>query len=78
VGGPDVLATLSPSDYALAEYSNITDAGVYYAVDSFVTTTQVINQLRAIIQQIDAQPNGSYVVKNDALHGYASLSIISP
>ena len=57
VGGADALGTLSPSDYALAEYANISDAGVYYAADSFTTTTQVINRLRAIIQQIDAQPN---------------------
>jgi hypothetical protein len=57
VGGADALGTLSPSDYALAEYANISDAGIYYAADSFATTAQVINRLRAIIQQIDAQPN---------------------
>ena len=51
------MGTLSPSDDALAEYADISDAGVYYAADSFATTTQVINRLRAIIQQIDAQPN---------------------
>lgn len=57
VGGADALGTLSPSDFALAEYANIADAGVYYAADSHATTKQVINRLRAIILQIDAQPN---------------------
>jgi hypothetical protein len=52
VGGADALGTLSSSDFALAEYANISDAGVYHA-----TTMQVINRLRAIILQIDAQPN---------------------
>lgn len=57
VGGADALGTLSPSDFALAEYANISDAGVYYAADSHATTEQVIARLRAIILQIDAQPN---------------------
>lgn len=57
VGGADALGTLSSSDFALAEYANISDAGVYYAADSNATTGQVINRLRAIILQIDAQPN---------------------
>jgi hypothetical protein len=54
VGGADALGTLSPSDFALAEYASISEAGVYYAADS---SAQVINRLRAIILQIDAQPN---------------------
>jgi len=57
VGGADALGTLSPSDFALAEYASISDAGVYYAADSHATTEQVINRLRAIILQIDTQPN---------------------
>ena len=57
VGGADALGTLSSSDFALAEYANISDAGVYYAAGSHATTMQVINRLRAIILQIDAQPN---------------------
>lgn len=57
VGGADALGTLSPSDFALAEYANISEAGVYYAADADATTQQVINRLRAIILQIDAQPN---------------------
>lgn len=57
VGGADALGTLSPSDFALAEYANISDAGVYYAAGSHATTLQIINRLRAIILQIDAQPN---------------------
>ena len=57
VGGADALGTLSSSDFALAEYANISDAGVYYAADSHATTEQVIARLRAIILQIDAQPN---------------------
>ena len=57
VGGADALGTLSPSDFALAEYASISEAGVYYAADSSATTEQVINRLRAIILQIDAQPN---------------------
>ena len=57
VGGADALGTLSPSDFALAEYASISEAAVYYAADSSATTEQVINRLRAIILQIDAQPN---------------------
>ena len=57
VGGAEALGTLSSSDFALAEYANISDAGVYYAASSHATTMQVINRLRAIILQIDAQPN---------------------
>lgn len=57
VGGADALGTLSPSDFALAEYASISEAGIYYAADSSATTEQVINRLRAIILQIDAQPN---------------------
>jgi len=57
VGGADALGTLSSSDFALAEYANISDAGVYYAASSHATTMQVINRLRAIILQIDTQPN---------------------
>ena len=57
VGGANALGTISPSDFALAEYASISDAGVYYAADSHATTEQVINRLRAIILQIDAQPN---------------------
>lgn len=57
VGGADALGTLSPSDFALAEYANLSDAGVYYAAQSHATTEQIINRLRAIILQIDAQPN---------------------
>jgi len=55
VGGADALGTLSPSDFALAEYASISEAGVYYAASSHATTEQVINRLRAIILQIDAQ-----------------------
>lgn len=57
VGGADALGTLSPSDFALAEYASISEAGVYYAADSSATTEQVINRLRAIILQINAQSN---------------------
>ena len=53
IGGADALGTLSPSDMALAEYSNISDASVYYASDSHATTEQVISRLAAIIRQID-------------------------
>jgi hypothetical protein len=57
IGGADALGTLTPSDMALAEYSNISDASLYYAADAHATTEQVVNRLAAIIRQIDAQPN---------------------
>lgn len=57
VGGVDALGTLSPSDATLAEYSNTSDAATYYSASSFATTQQVIERLRSIITQIDAQPN---------------------
>lgn len=57
VGGADALGTLTPADMALAEYSNISDASLYYAADAHATTEQVVNRLAAIIRQIDAQPN---------------------
>ncbi|UWQ86299.1 lytic transglycosylase domain-containing protein [Leisingera caerulea] len=57
IGGADALGTLTATDMALAEYSNISDASLYYAADAHATTEQVVNRLAAIIRQIDAQPN---------------------
>ncbi|MDK3075416.1 lytic transglycosylase domain-containing protein [Sedimentitalea sp. JM2-8] len=57
IGGADALGTLTPVDMALAEYSNISDASLYYSADAHATTEHVVNRLAAIIRQIDAQPD---------------------
>ena len=72
VGGADALGTLSPSDMALAEYSNISDASVYYAADSHATAEQVISRLAAIIRQIDETPD---VKRAFELNTYAKAEI---
>ena len=72
VGGADALGTLSPADMALAEYSNISDASVYYAADSHATSDQVINRLAAIIRQIDETVDVKRAVE---LNTYAKAEI---
>lgn len=72
VGGADALGTLTPADMALAEYSNISDASLYYAADAHATTGQVVNRLAAIIRQIDAQPNVKAAIE---LNTYARAEI---
>ncbi len=72
MGGADALGTLSPSDMALAEYSSISDASVYYAADSHATTEQVMNRLAAIIRQIDETPD---IKRAFELNTYAKAEI---
>ncbi|WP_420839010.1 lytic transglycosylase domain-containing protein [Aliiroseovarius subalbicans] len=72
VGGADALGTLTPADMALAEYSNISDASLYYAADAHATTEQVVNRLAAIIRQIDEQPNVKAAIE---LNTYARAEI---
>ncbi|MEP4194277.1 MAG: transglycosylase SLT domain-containing protein [Aliishimia sp.] len=72
VGGADALGTLTPADMALAEYSNISDASLYYAADAHATTQQVINRLAAIIRQINTQPNVKAAIE---LNTYARAEI---
>ncbi|MGZ2260098.1 lytic transglycosylase domain-containing protein [Roseobacter sp. A03A-229] len=72
VGGADALGTLSPSDMALAEYSSMSEASVYYAADSYATTEQVINRLAAIIRQIDETPD---IKRAFELNTYAKAEI---
>lgn len=72
VGGVDALGTLSASDATLAEYSNTADAASIYSASSFTTTGQVVERLRSIIEQIDAQPN---VKASFELNTYARAEI---
>jgi Transglycosylase SLT domain len=72
IGGADALGTLFPSDMALAEFGNISDASVYYAADAYATTQQVIARLKAIIEQIDRQPNAKAAIE---LNSYAKAEI---
>ncbi|KIC08827.1 lytic transglycosylase [Leisingera sp. ANG-M1] len=72
VGGADALGTLSPSDMALAEYSNTSDAAAYYGAASHATAEQVTARLASIIRQIDAQPNAKAALE---LNTYARAEI---
>ncbi|MCG7521908.1 lytic transglycosylase domain-containing protein [Ruegeria sp. Ofav3-42] len=72
IGGADALGTLSPSDMALAEYSSVSEASVYYAADNHATTEQVINRLAAIIRQIDSTPDVKRALE---LNTYAKAEI---
>lgn len=72
IGGPNVLGTLAPTDMALAEYSNVSDASLYYAAGAHATTEQVVNRLAAIIRQIDLQPDVKAAIE---LNTYARVEI---
>jgi len=72
IGGVDALGTLSPSDYALAEAGNTSDASVYYGADSHATVAQVVARLSSIIRQIDDQPNVKAAIE---LNTYARAEI---
>ncbi len=72
IGGVDALGTLSPSDYALAEAGNVSDASVYYGADSHATVDQVVARLSSIIRQIDDQPNVKAAIE---LNTYARAEI---
>lgn len=72
VGGADALGTLSPTDMALAEFSNISHTSIYYAADSHATAEQVISRLAAIIRQIDET---SDVKRAFELNTYAKAEI---
>ena len=59
IGGADALGTIDPSDFALAEYSNVSGASAAYASGSHASALQVVARLRGIVQGIDAQPDVS-------------------
>ncbi|WP_373281694.1 lytic transglycosylase domain-containing protein [Litoreibacter roseus] len=72
IGGADALGTLSPSDMALAEYSNISDATLNYAADARAKIEQVLNRLTIIIRQIDEMPD---IKRAFELNSYAKAEI---
>ncbi len=72
VGGADALGTLTPTDMALAEWSSVSHASIYYAADSHATAGQVISRLAAIIGQIDATPDAKRAFE---LNTYARAEI---
>lgn len=53
VSGADDLGTLDPKDMAIAEASNIADAGTHYAEHSTETMQAAATRLRSIVTQID-------------------------
>lgn len=72
VGGVDALGTLSVSDWALAEYSNTSDALMYFGASSHASIEQVSARLQAIITQIDKTENLADAVE---LNTYARAEI---
>ena len=50
--GADDLGTLDPRDMAIAEGSNIADAGLHYASHSMQTMQGAATRLRSIVAQI--------------------------
>nr|WP_255596878.1 lytic transglycosylase domain-containing protein [Cognatishimia sp. MH4019] len=72
IGGADALGTLSPSDWALAEYSNTSDASTLYAVDAFANSQIVIDRLSKIIRQIDETPDVKRAIE---LNTYARTEV---
>ncbi|WP_299913209.1 transglycosylase SLT domain-containing protein [uncultured Paracoccus sp.] len=53
-GAADALGTLDPRDLAIAEASNLSDAGTHYAVSSMATMRASATRLRSILSQIEA------------------------
>lgn len=53
VNGADDLGTLDPKDMAIAEASNIADAGTHYAGHSMETMQSAATRLRSIVTQIE-------------------------
>ncbi|WP_299846913.1 transglycosylase SLT domain-containing protein [uncultured Paracoccus sp.] len=52
-GAADALGTLDPRDMAIAEASNLSDAGTHYAAWSMETMTASATRLRSILSQIE-------------------------
>lgn len=53
-GAADALGTLDPRDLAIAEASNLSDAGMHYALSSMETMRASATRLRSILSQIEA------------------------
>ena len=52
-GAADAIGTLDPKDLAIAEASNLSDAGAHYAAWSMDTMTASATRLRSILSQIE-------------------------
>lgn len=52
-GAADAVGTLDPKDLAIAEASNIADAGMHYAAHSMETMSASATRLRSILVQIE-------------------------
>lgn len=52
-GAADAIGTLDPTDLAIAEASNLSDAGTHYAAWSMDTMTASATRLRSILSQIE-------------------------
>ncbi|AUH35618.1 lytic transglycosylase (plasmid) [Paracoccus tegillarcae] len=52
-GAADAIGTLDPKDLAIAEASNLSDAGTHYAAWSMDTMTASATRLRSIVSQIE-------------------------
>ncbi len=52
-GAADAIGTLDPKDLAIAEASNLSDAGTHYAAWSMDTMTASATRLRSILSQIE-------------------------
>jgi len=52
IGGIDQIGTLDPRDMAIAESSNVADAGMHYGMEATNEIAASLTRLRAIIEQI--------------------------
>lgn len=57
ITGADMLGTLSPSDMAIAESSNIADAGIHYSNHSSEILVQSLTRLKEILRRSGATPS---------------------
>ena len=65
IGGPDALGTIEASDFALAEYANVSDAASSYAAGSHASARQVAARLRDLVAGIDAQPDVTAAMRHN-------------
>ena len=65
IGGPDALGTIEASEFALAEYANVSDAASSYAAGSHASARQVAARLRDLVAGIGAQPDVTAAIRHN-------------
>ncbi|MFV0297401.1 MAG: lytic transglycosylase domain-containing protein [Hyphomicrobiaceae bacterium] len=73
IGGIETVGSLSPKDMAIAETSNISDAGISYGMHSTVILQQSVTRLKEILQRVPATTSAKEAMD---LNSYARAEVI--